>query len=73
MNGRPLAPDRPYSVTMNEAVLVFLPLLGIPAADPQVLPIVGWEAARDLVRDRHLLWPVPEGRIIYVGLVATRR
>jgi serine/threonine protein kinase len=68
VHGRQLQPDRVYSLTVNEAVLMFLPLLGITAQDPQVLPDVGFEAVRDLVHARGVLLPWPEGRICDVGV-----
>lgn len=63
VQGRRLNPDRLYSATVNEAVLMFLPMLGIEAQDPQVRSDVAYEAARDLVRARGLLLPCPQGRI----------
>jgi hypothetical protein len=48
---------------------MFLPLLGIEAQDPQVLPDdVGFEAVRDFVNARRILLPFPEGRIRDVGV-----
>jgi 2',3'-cyclic-nucleotide 2'-phosphodiesterase (5'-nucleotidase family) len=63
VQGRPLRPDRLYSLTTNEAVAMFLPLLGIEAADVQVTSHVAYEAARDLIRSRGVLLPWPQGRI----------
>ena len=72
VRGRPLEPARLYTVTVNEAVLMFLPLLGIAAQDPQVTPEVGFEAARDLIRARVILLPFSQGRIRDVALLGAR-
>ncbi|HUJ26275.1 MAG TPA: bifunctional UDP-sugar hydrolase/5'-nucleotidase [Myxococcales bacterium] len=69
VQGRRLQLDRQYTVTVNEVVLMFLPLLGIPVHDPQVRTDVAFEAARDLIRARVLLLPLAEGRIRDVSLV----
>ena len=69
VQGRRLDLARQYTVTVNEAVLMFLPLLGIPAGDPQVRPDVGFEAVRDSVRARGFLLPFSQGRIRDVALV----
>jgi 5'-nucleotidase len=68
VHGNRLQTDRVYSLTVNEAVLMFLPLLGIEAQDPKVLPDVGFEAVRDLVKARGFLLPLPEGRIRDIGV-----
>jgi 2',3'-cyclic-nucleotide 2'-phosphodiesterase (5'-nucleotidase family) len=68
VHGSRLQANRLYSLTVNEAVLMFLPLLGIDAQDQQVLPDVGFEAVRDLVDARGFLLPWPEGRIRDVGV-----
>jgi hypothetical protein len=68
VGGHRLQIDRLYSLTVNEIVLMFLPLLGIDAQDPQVLPDVGFEAVRDFVNARGFLLPFPEGRIRDVGV-----
>jgi 2',3'-cyclic-nucleotide 2'-phosphodiesterase (5'-nucleotidase family) len=73
VNGRRLDPGRLYTLTSTEAVVMFLPLLGIEAVDPRVLPDVAYEAARDLVRERGLLLPCPQGRIRDVALLPGRR
>jgi len=57
-----------YSLTVNEEVNLFLPLLGIPVSDVDVRPDVGFEAVRDLVKARGFLFPWPEGRIRDVGV-----
>ena len=63
VHGRRLRLDQRYTLTVNEAVLRFMPMLGIAVQDPQVTQEVAYEAARDLVRERAVLLPWPEGRI----------
>jgi len=72
VQGRRLAPDRVYTLTSTEAVVMFLPLLGITAQDPQVRGDVGFEAARDLIRARLVLLPFAQGRIRDVSVCAHR-
>ena len=63
VQGQRLVPDRLYTVTTNEIVLMFLPMLGIEAQDPQIRTDVAYEAARDLIRARRFLLPFAQGRI----------
>lgn len=69
VQGLGLQADHPYTLTVNEVVLMFLPLLGISVQDPQVLSDVGFEAVRDLVESRGLIQPLLEGRIRDVSMI----
>jgi len=72
VHGRRLLLDQTYTLTVNEAVLMFMPMLGIAVQDPEVTPDVAYEAVRDLVRRRVILLPWPEGRIRDVARLASR-
>ena len=72
IRGQPFDPERRYRIAANEAVaLRFLPTLG---AQPQDVVIGGfaYDAIRDLVERRGLLFPVV-GRIVDVGAVSQPR
>jgi 2',3'-cyclic-nucleotide 2'-phosphodiesterase (5'-nucleotidase family) len=63
IGGRRVDPNRSYSVTANEGVVMFLPRLGVEASAILVRDVTAYGAARALIEARGELEPRTDGRI----------
>lgn len=63
IGGHRLVPDKLYTATANEGLLLFLPALGVQIQDVTVLPDSAQAAVRELVELRGVLEPATSGRI----------
>ncbi len=64
VHGRPLDPFGTYSVTVNEAVAMLLPLMDVEVTDLQLLPDLEFDALKSYVVGLQRVSYHPEGRIV---------
>ncbi|HVN74758.1 MAG TPA: bifunctional UDP-sugar hydrolase/5'-nucleotidase [Thermoanaerobaculaceae bacterium] len=67
IRGRRLDPNAKYSVTVNEAVAMLLPLLDVQVEDLQLLPDLEFNVLKEFVVALHRVSYRPEERIVEVG------
>lgn len=63
INGKKLAPAAVYTVTANEGMLLFFPLLGIQFEDPVILPDSASGAVQALIEARRVIDGDTSGRV----------
>ncbi len=68
IEGKPLKPNKKYSVTVNEGLLgILISLGGVDVENIQILPVPEYIGLKDYVRKLRLLFYRPEGRITEVS------
>ena len=68
VHGRPLRPERTYSLTVNEGIAMLLPRLGVAVSNLKVRDDFEYYALRDYIEELHLVRYTPQGRIHDVGV-----
>jgi len=68
VQGHPLDPFATYTATVNEAIAMLLPLMGVQVDNLQPRPDLEYDVLKDFVIDLHRVNFRPEGRIVEVGV-----
>lgn len=64
VQGHPLDPFATYTATVNEAIAMLLPRMGVQVENLQLLPDLEYNVLKDFVMDLHRVNYRPEGRIV---------